>query len=79
MAKRCGLSLSCFQKWEVEPIAKIGRQVFYRFSDVLENRLAHQKSRLTKSAATSEISRAEREAKLRLTEAQAEGQEIRQA
>ena len=79
MAQSCGISVEAFRQWKVPPVAKIGRQVFYRFSDVLKNRLDHQKSRLTKSASTSEIRRAAHEAKLRLTEAQAEGQEIKNA
>lgn len=79
MAAHCKMSISGFRKWQVEPAGKNGRQVFYRFSDVLKNRLTNLESRLTKSASTGEISRAERVAKLRLIEAQAEGQEIRNA
>lgn len=80
MARSCGVSVQAFQKWKVATVAKQGRSVFYTFADVLENRLAHQKSQLGKQAEPAtdkEQTQAEREAKLRLTQAQAEYQEIK--
>ena len=76
MAASCNKSLSAFQKWRVDPIAKISPNVFYTVSDVLANRLENQKSRLQKRD-SAELVQAEREAKLKLTEAQVEGQELK--
>lgn len=82
MAAAIGISVQAFTKWGVEHHAKIGRNTFYLVDDVLRNRLAHQEARLQKSAdpaTDAELARAEREEKLRLTKAQAEGQEIKNA
>lgn len=82
MAASIGISVQAFVKWGVEPHAKVGRNAFYLVDDVLRNRLAHQEARLQKAAdpaTDAELARAEREEKLRLTKAQAEGQEIKNA
>ncbi len=42
MADSLGISTQAFDKWGVEPIAKIGREAFYDAKSVLENRLQHQ-------------------------------------
>lgn len=42
MADSLGISTQAFDKWGVEPIAKIGREAFYDVKSVLENRLQHQ-------------------------------------
>ena len=76
MAASCNKSLSAFQKWRVEPIAKISPNVFYTVADVLANRLENQAARLQKRD-SAELVQAEREEKLRLTKLQADGQEIR--
>lgn len=79
MAKTCDVSLSGFQKWRVPPVAKIGRTVYYTPADVLANRLAHQEARIkrsTKSVPDQELIRSELVAKLALTKAQREGQEL---
>lgn len=39
MAKSLGISPQAFDKWGVEPAAKIGREVFYTAQAVLQNRL----------------------------------------
>ncbi|MDU9399045.1 terminase small subunit [Pseudomonas sp. zfem003] len=39
MAKSLGISPQAFDKWGVEPIARIGREAFYRVQDVVQNRL----------------------------------------
>lgn len=82
MARACGISTQAFVKWGVEPIAKIGRNAFYVVQDVLQNRLVNQAAQLTKSidtATEAELFKEERIEKLRLTRAQAEGQEIKNA
>ena len=63
------------------PVGKIGRNVYYLVRDVLTNRTENTAARKHKadSAANQELARSEREEKLRLTKAQAEGQEIKNA
>ncbi len=83
MAASCDMSRSGFQKWGVDPVAKIGRRTYYRTADVLTNRLDKLAGRLTTATGpqldNAELTRIEREEKLRLTKAQAEGQEIKNA
>lgn len=45
MARACGIAPRNFAAWGVEPAARDGRQKLYRFSDVLDNRLAEQAAR----------------------------------
>lgn len=40
MASSCGVSLTAFDKWGIEPVAKIGRNTYFRVVDVLDNRKA---------------------------------------
>jgi len=78
MARSCDVSLSTFQRWNVEPVEKKGRTVFYRVADVLENRLADQAARSQQvPSSDKKITRAEREARLKLVEAQARGQQLK--
>lgn len=49
MAASCGISVVAFGKWGVQPIARIGRQAFYRVEDVIENRLAKINNQLARS------------------------------
>lgn len=42
MAESLGISVQAFDKWGVEPVAKIGREAFYDTRAVLDNRLQHQ-------------------------------------
>jgi len=83
MAQACGISVAAFQRWGVEPVARIGRYSFYLVSDVLTNRLERQAARQQAASAPPatdhELTRSEREEKLRLTRAQAEGQELKNA
>lgn len=41
MAKSLGISPQAFEKWGVEPVARIGREAFYRVQDVVQNRVDH--------------------------------------
>lgn len=82
MAASCDISKAGFQNWGVDPVEKIGRYTYYRVADVLVNRLANQKERLQKTAESvsdQELTRAELEAKLRLTVARREWQELKNA
>ncbi len=38
MAASCGISTQAFDKWGIQPVARIGRESFYLVSDVLQNR-----------------------------------------
>lgn len=40
MAASLGISTQAFDKWGVEPVARIGREAFYDVRSILENRLA---------------------------------------
>ena len=69
MAKSLNLTVSAFARWEVEPVARIGKQVFYDVRSVLDNRLEKADQSGSNVAIESE--------RLRLTSAQAEGQELK--
>lgn len=82
MSKSCGISPQAFRAWGVEPVAKQPPYVYYTVEAVLANRLAWQAAKLERpgqSASAEERKQAEDEAKLRLTLAQADGQEIKNA
>lgn len=82
MARSCGISPQAFRQWGVEPVAKIGANAFYLVSAVIANRLENHTAKTQKRDAPLsdyEFIRSEREEKLRLTKAQAEGQEIKNA
>lgn len=42
MADSLGITVQAFDKWGVQPVAKIGRESFYDVRSVLDNRLQHQ-------------------------------------
>ena len=70
MAESLGITVNAFARWKVEPVARIGKSVYYDVRSVLDNRLSHAEG----NSLTSGDMEAER---LRLTRAQAEGQEIK--
>lgn len=45
MTDSLGISTQAFDKWGVDPVAKIGRESFYDVRSVVENRLQHQAGR----------------------------------
>lgn len=45
MAASLGISTQAFEKWGVQPVAKIGRESFFRCSDVVENRVRHREEK----------------------------------
>lgn len=73
MIRSAGLSPSAFDRLNLEPAARVGRNTFYAVADVLEDRLAHQLAAIERQRTPD---RAEREERLRLTRAQREHQEI---
>ncbi|VVP01100.1 hypothetical protein PS862_02850 [Pseudomonas fluorescens] len=42
MADSLGISVQAFDKWGVQPVAKIGRESFYDVRAVVDNRVQHQ-------------------------------------
>lgn len=46
MAASLGISGSAFDKWNVQPIGKAGRESFFTVQDVLQNRLDNKTARL---------------------------------
>jgi phage terminase Nu1 subunit (DNA packaging protein) len=51
MAESLGITVQAFDKWGVEPVAKIGRESFYDTRSVLDNRLQHQTGKQQPGAA----------------------------
>ena len=78
-AKEFDITVTALRQWGMEPIAKIGRSVYYSPSQITANRVAHFEARKQKHAPAdyAELVQAEREAKLKLTEAQVEGQQLK--
>lgn len=81
MAASLGISAQAFDKWGVKPIERIGREAFYDCKTVLEFRLIqaeakHQPSGFGDEPEGDTAKRLEVE-RLRLTAAQAEGQELK--
>lgn len=82
MAASLGISVQAFDKWGVKPIAKIGRETFYDARSVLDNRLKHQGAKDQPVDDNGEpidplIEYKLQQERLRLTRAQADGQELR--
>ncbi len=70
-AKSIGISVRSFSDWNVKPVAKIGREVFYTIEDILTSRLEHQAENLKPAYEDLEKER------IRLTRAQAENLELK--
>lgn len=82
MAASLGISVQAFDKWGVKPVAKIGRETFYDVRSVLDNRLKHQGAKDQPVDDNGEpidplIEYKLQQERLRLTKAQADGQELR--
>ncbi|MEO1830034.1 MAG: terminase small subunit [Pseudomonas sp.] len=80
MAKSLGISSQAFDKWGVEPIAKLGRESFFRVQDVVQNRIDNALKKHQPDGSGAEGVDPFAEAKLtqerlRLTKAQADAQE----
>ncbi|WP_122423305.1 terminase small subunit [Pseudomonas viridiflava] len=82
MAASLGISVQAFDKWRVEPVARIGREAFYDAKTVLANRLKHQGSKDQPvdddgNPLDPLIEYKHLQQKLRLTTEQADGQAMR--
>jgi len=42
MAASLSISGAAFDKWKVQPVARIGREAFFTVADVVENRVSHK-------------------------------------
>lgn len=82
MAASLGISVQAFDKWGVDPVARIGREAFYDAKSVLANRLKHQGSKDQPVDENGQpldplIEYKTAREKLRLTTEQADGQAMR--
>lgn len=77
MAASLGISVQAFDKWGVTPTERRGREVLYDVRSVLENRLEHQNQ---KQPAIEDNPEANIDfERWRLTKAQADAQELKNA
>lgn len=77
MAASLGISVQAFDKWGVTPTERRGREVLYDVRTVLENRLEHQSQK--QPAAEDEHAVNIDFERWRLTKAQADAQELKNA
>lgn len=80
MAASLGISVQAFDKWGIKPVERIGREAFFTVEAVLENRLGHQAEKHQPASLEGVDPLAEMKLtreRLRLTAAQAEGQELK--
>lgn len=80
MSKSLGISSQAFDKWGVEPIARIGRESFFRVQDVVQNRIdntlrKHQPDTTDVDGVDPYAEAKLTQERLRLTKAQADAQE----
>lgn len=79
MAESAGLTVQCFDRWGVQPTAKVGRSVYFLVSDVIKNRVEralekqHPKSIAMDQLEPNQVAYE----KYRLTKAQADAQELK--
>ena len=76
MAKSLGISAGAFDRWDVQPVARIGASKYFEVRAVLDNRLMKQADQMQPAPGEQEDGSMDFE-RLRLTRAQAEGQEIK--
>ena len=77
MAASLGISVQAFDKWNVKPIARIGRAVFYDCRSVVANRLENQESKQQPDD-PEEVDPSKLEyQRYRLTKEQADAQELK--
>lgn len=77
MAKSCGVSVSAFDKWGVEPARREGREAFYDVASVLRNRLLNAQLRQAEPEPVDADDEELLKARIRLTNAQADMQELK--
>lgn len=75
MSASLGISVQAFKKWDVRPVARVGKSLYYTAADVLQNRRENDVSKL-KPEEPEELRGFEKE-RYRLTKAQADHQELK--
>ncbi|MGX9996665.1 terminase small subunit [Vibrio sp. JZG120] len=83
MAASLGISFQAFDKWGVKPVAKVGRSVYYTVADVVHNRVSHEiekyQPKILETNSDDFDGKSIEYERLRLTKAQADGQELKNA
>ncbi|NRA62343.1 MAG: terminase small subunit [Psychrobium sp.] len=79
MAASAGLTVQCFDRWGVEPTARVGRSAYFLVSDVIQNRLNREieKQHPKKMSLDQLDPQQVTYEKYRLTKAQADAQELK--
>ncbi|EMK9143243.1 terminase small subunit [Citrobacter freundii] len=78
MAKSCKVGVTAFDKWGVEPVQRIGREAFYDVASVVSNRVENELSKIMDQGGDIDDAELLR-ARIRLTNAQADAQELKNA
>lgn len=77
----CGICQAAFDKWNVKPVARIGRETFFDIRSILDNRLANFERLKLEPLRSKQLNDPDEGTleyeRLRLTKAQAENMEIK--
>lgn len=76
IAASIGISVVAFDKWGVEPVAKVGRETFYEVKDVIANRLDSLQEKINQGISPGDPESIEYQ-RLRLTKEQADNLELK--
>ncbi|OYQ99297.1 terminase [Citrobacter freundii] len=78
MAKSCKVGVTAFDKWGIEPVQRVGREALYDVASVVSNRVENELSKIMDHGG--DIDDVELlKARIRLTNAQADSQELKNA
>lgn len=78
MAKSCKVGMTAFDKWGIEPVQRLGREALYDVASVVSNRVENELSKIMDQGG--DIDDIELlKARIRLTNAQADSQELKNA
>jgi phage terminase Nu1 subunit (DNA packaging protein) len=79
MAASLNISVQAFDKWRIEPVARVGRSVYFSVADVLNNRLNNEKGKhQLKVVDPEDLEEGNIDyERYRLTKAQADAQELK--
>lgn len=78
MAKSCKVCVTAFDKWGVEPVQRTGREAFYDVASVVSNRVENELSKIMdRGGDIDDVGLLK--ARIRLTNAQADAQELKNA
>lgn len=71
------MTRQAFVRWEVKPVAKVGRTTYYMMADILANRAANEESKRKPEADPEGLGSGYDYERYRLTKAQADAQELK--